>query len=91
MQLLSPVLFAFTPPEEREYVSGVLHRPVTDEVRHINYTAQFIEAWCETGDSRRIRDLYSNRLQEFHELTIGQTEAAVVSYGQGRFPDILEI
>ena len=91
MQLLSPVLFAFTPTANREYVSDVLHRLVTDEVRHINYTAQFIEAWCQDGDKARICDLYTHRLRDFHELTINQTRSAVHAYGQGRFPEILEI
>jgi hypothetical protein len=91
MQLLSPVLFAFTPLDTREHVSDTLHRLVTDEVRHINYTAQFIEAWCETGDHTRICDLYARRLRDFHEVTIEQTQAAVHAYGQGMFPEVLEI
>ena len=91
MQLLSPVLFAFTPSENRECVSDVLHRLVTDEVRHISYTAQFIEAWCNEGDSARICELYARRLRDFHELTIDQTRSAVHAYGQGKFPETLEI
>jgi hypothetical protein len=91
MQLLSPVLFAFTPSNAREHVSNTLHRLVTDEVRHINYTARFIEAWCENGDRTRIRDLYTCRLRDFHKVTIEQTQAAVHAYGQGIFPEILEI
>lgn len=91
MQLLSPVLFAFTPQDAQLSVSHTLQRLVTDEVRHINYTAQFIEAWCENGDSNRIVALYEDRLREFHHFTIHQTEAAVRAYGNGEFPDILEI
>lgn len=91
MQLLSPVLYAFTPPDARPMVSQTLQCLVTDEVRHINYTAQFIEAWCENGDADRIALLYENRLREFHRLTIEQTESAVAAYGEGKFPDVLEI
>ena len=91
MLLLAPVIHAFTPANAKNRVRPVLEGLVTDEIRHINYTAHFIESWCQNGDERRIRELYSRRLSDFHRLTIEQTEASVRAYGAGRYPDLLEI
>lgn len=62
-----------------------------DEVRHIGYTAKLMEAWCREGAAERIADLYARRLHEFHAITVEQTEAAVRDYGEGRYPDLLEV
>jgi len=91
MLLLSPVIYAFTPAEAKEHVRRVLEGLVTDEIRHISYTARFIEAWCACGDENRVRTLYSRRLSDFHRLTVAQTEQSVRAYGAGRYPDLLEI
>lgn len=91
MLLLSPVIYALTPAHTKNRVRPILEGLVTDEVRHINYTAHFIESWCQNGDEERIRELYERRLRDFHRLTIEQTEASVRAYGAGRYPDLLEI
>ena len=91
MLLLAPVIHAFAPDDAKDRVAKVLEGLVTDEVRHISYTARFIESWCEAGDGPRIQSLYTRRLNDFHQLTISQTEAAVHAYGGGRYPELLEI
>ncbi len=91
MLLLSPVIYALTPADAKDRVRPVLEGLVTDEIRHITYTARFIESWCQNGDLKRIRELYQRRLRDFHKVTIDQTEASVRAYGAGRYPDLLEI
>lgn len=91
MYLLAPVIHAFTPAENKSRVEKILQGLVLDEVRHIGYTARLMEQWSQTGDAERVRNLYKERLWDFHLITIEQTENTVRQYGQGRFPDLLEI
>jgi len=91
MLLLCPVIYAFAPVDSKEAVRLVLEGLVTDEIRHIDYTARFIESWCEAGHERRVFELCSRRLTDFHRLTIEQTEASVRAYGAAKFPELLEI
>jgi hypothetical protein len=72
-------------------VGNILEGLVSDEIRHISYTARFIESWCSNGDTKRISSLYRERLDDFNRLTIAQTQSSVQSYGQGKFPNLLEI
>ncbi len=91
MHLLGPAIFAAASDTARSWVEITLERLAGDEVRHIGYTARLMETWCGDGQKRRIAGLYRTRLREFHALTVHQTEAAVHSYGQAKFPDLLEI
>ena len=93
----TPILSAASSPattaasDTKERVRSVLEGLVTDEIRHINYTAHFIESWWKHGDRKRVRELYSCRLADFHRVTIQQTEASVRAYGARQYPDLLEI
>jgi hypothetical protein len=91
MHLLGPAVFAASPDSKRDWVRGTIERLGRDELRHIGYTARHMESWCRDGQKDRIAMLYATRLKEFHVLTVSQTEAAVNSYGGGRYPDLLEI
>jgi hypothetical protein len=91
MHLLGPAVLAATSAERQPWVEKTLQRLGGDEVRHIGYTARLMEAWCRDGLAGRIATLYARRLQEFSIMTIHQTEAAVRSYANGCFPDLLEI
>lgn len=91
MLLLSPVIYKLAPESNRKRVGRILDGLVTDEIRHITYTARFIEAWCSEGRASRISAIYRKRLKDFHQVTVRQTESSVTAYGRGRFPDLLEI
>lgn len=91
MVLLAPVIYALTPADSKPRVQQMLEGLVTDEIRHINYTAHFIESWCQNGASKRVKQLYSSRLVDFHRVTVEQTEVSVRAYGNGQYPDLLEI
>jgi len=91
MHLLAPVIYAFTPKEYKDSVGRILEGLVRDEVRHIGYTALLMEKWAEDGAVDYLDRLYSERLHDFSLVTLRQTEPAIRSYGQGRFPDLLEI
>jgi hypothetical protein len=38
-----------------------------------------------------LTNIYENRTSFFHRKTIRETEDAVKAYGQGKFPELLEI
>lgn len=91
MMLLAPAIYAFSPTSEKETVKRILEGLLRDEVRHIGYTACLMEAWANAGARGLLNQLYSERLHDFHLITIQQTEASIHAYGQGKFPDLLEI
>ncbi|PGU19085.1 hypothetical protein [Bacillus thuringiensis] len=93
MQLLAPVIHAFAPTENKLRVRRILEGLVLDEVNHIGYTAKLMESWAASGKVHRelIFNLYQRRLEDFNLVTIQETESAIHSFGQGRFPDLLEI
>lgn len=91
MMLISPVVYFLTPEENKRRIRGYLEGLLTDEIRHISYTARVIEMACAEGSYSRIFKLYTERLEEFHAITIEQTSAAARAYGQGKFPLLLEI
>jgi hypothetical protein len=91
MHLLGPAIYHCTPLDDRLAAERILQGLASDEVRHIGYTARLMEAWCRDGAKKRIANLYAQRLREFHELTVRQTEAAIEAFGQGMYPDLLEI
>ena len=88
---MAPVVAAFAPPEDRDKVVAILQTLVADELRHISYTALFMEEWATAGHSDRIRALYEQRLRDFDKITADETEGAVRDLGNGRFPDLLAL
>jgi hypothetical protein len=91
MELIAPVLHAFTPDESKAELECMLQGLAHDEIVHIGYIAGILEEMCADGDSELVRSLYVRRLRDFNELTRDQTQGAVASFGAGRFPDLLEI
>lgn len=89
--MIAPVLHALTPSMSAERVAGILTSLVRDEVRHIAYTATVIDDWARDGNGERLTELLRRRLRDLHVLTVQQTEAAVRSFGAGRFPELLEM
>ncbi|HJV43538.1 hypothetical protein [Caulobacter sp.] len=91
MHLFAPVVFHVAPEGSRDRVRGQLEILAHDEMRHIGYTALLMENWARSGDKNRIEALYLGRLNTFNQLTITHTRHAVERYGQGRFPNLLEL
>ena len=91
MHLLSPIFYNMTPKENQAEVGRLLEGLEQDEVRHIAYTVEILETWAKNGGAKRMREVYKDRLHAFHRRTIRETEGAVVAYGQGLFPGLLEI
>lgn len=91
MHLFAPVVYGLTPASNKMAVQRLFEGLVRDEVRHISYTAILMERWAEGGAKTLIRDLYAGRLHTFHRLTYEQTNAAISAYGEGSFPDLVEI
>jgi hypothetical protein len=91
MHLLAPIVLALTPDAHAKTVQGIFEALVQDEVRHIAYTASLMERWAGDGAAPLIARLYRGRLRTFNRLTVDHTEHTVRQYGQGRFPDLLEM
>jgi hypothetical protein len=91
MQMLAPVFYNVTPKEFQPQVGRMLERLEQDEIRHIAYTVNILETWARNGEAKRMTELYAERLRNFHIRTISETENAVHDYGQGQFPELLEI
>lgn len=91
MHLFAPIVHGDAPAESKRPVRRLLRGLVKDEVRHIGYTAKLMEEWARDRSATFITDLYVGRLNTFNKITVEQTETAVRDYGQGRFPDLLEI
>ncbi len=91
LQMFAPVLYALAPPEHQQSVERILRGLARDEIRHIGYTAALLESWAGDGADELVRDLFSERLRDFNLITISQTEDSVRAFGQGRFPQLLEV
>jgi len=91
MHLLAPLFYNLAPKENQPQVGKILKGLESDEVRHIAYTVNILERWAQDGNQSRLKNIYENRTSFFHRRTIRETEDAVKAYGQGRFPELLEI
>jgi hypothetical protein len=91
VHLFAPIVYGLTPATNKEAVRRLFEGLVRDEVRHISYTALLMEQWAQGGAATLIRQLYAGRLHTFNKITYTQTQAAVDAYGQGLFPDLVEI
>lgn len=91
LEMFAPLIYGYSPSEDRPQVARILRALARDEVRHIGYTARLMEQWTEAGASNLIGDLYARRLRDFNTMTIADTEGAVRAFGQGRFPDLLDV
>ncbi len=70
--LLQPVLRVHCPPGKQERLSRTLDVLLTDETRHIQYTARLIEAEAQRGKSQLICSIMRTRLQEFNQITLAE-------------------
>jgi hypothetical protein len=91
VHFLAPVVVAFTPAEDRDSVIAIFQALVADELRHISYTADLMESWAKDGQAELITSLYERRLRDFDAVTVRETEGAVRDFGQGRYPDLLDL
>jgi hypothetical protein len=91
MYMIGPVLTALAPKENKEKIDGILTGLVFDEVTHIGYTAKIMNALCKSGHEKLVRDLYEQRVRDFNVFTLQQTRRSVELFGEGKFPELLEV
>jgi hypothetical protein len=91
MHFLGPVIYNMSPKENKDQVASILQGLANDEVVHIGYTAKLIEEWCTDNNYDIAEQLYSQRMEDFHAITIAQTEATLEKFGANEYPDLLEI
>jgi hypothetical protein len=91
MHLFAPIIWFLTPEESKPSVQNQLQVLAADEMRHIGYTARLMETWAEDGNAELIEKLYLGRLNTFNKITVDHTRDAIERYGQGRFPELLDI
>lgn len=91
IKMLAPIIYAFAPKENRSRVEKIVTGLISDEEVHVSYTASLINSRCKEGNAGEIKMLFCRRLKDFDKYTRIETEAAVAAYGNGRFPELLEI
>jgi hypothetical protein len=69
-QLQRPVLLAHCAPERRNRLTCILDVLLTDETRHIAYTANLIEDFARSGEARTMTRLMQERLSDFNAITL---------------------
>src|SRR5262252_5707690 len=69
-RLQRPVLLAHCAPERRKQLTHILDVLLTDETRHIAYTATLIEEFARAGGAREMRRLMRERLADFNAITL---------------------
>ena len=73
IKLLTPLIFAFSPEHNRLHIKRLLTSLIKDEVRHISYTAKFIDTWLKNNERNYVESVYKKRLKQFNEMTIKET------------------
>ena len=91
MHLFAPIVCYLAPEENKPLLRNAFGVLAADEMHHIGYTARLMEAWAENGNAQLIEKLYLGRLNTFNKITVEHTKYAMQRYGQGQFPELLEI
>jgi len=68
--LLRPVILAHCPEENCDRLTRILDSLLTDETRHIEYTARLIEEFITRGYSSFVYQTMQKRLEEFNQITL---------------------
>jgi hypothetical protein len=69
-RLQRPVILAHCAPERRTKLTRILDVLLTDETRHIAYTANLIEEFARAGGAQEMRRLMQERLADFNAITL---------------------
>lgn len=67
--LQRPMLLVHCSPKRHPKLLRLLDSLLSDEIRHIAYTAKLIEDSASMGNSRTVNDLMKQRLNDFNEIT----------------------
>jgi hypothetical protein len=67
--LQRPMLLAHCAPQRRERLVRILDVLLSDETRHIAYTAALIEEFARNGEARSVERLMQARLSDFNAMT----------------------
>lgn len=70
--LLTPIITEYCPGERRGTLGRVLRSLMRDETRHIEYTAELIEAAIAEGQVDTVERTLMARLDEFNQLTLSE-------------------
>jgi hypothetical protein len=74
--LLRPVLLRLCKPKHVQRVSWVIDRLLFDEINHIRYTAQILDAACVAGNRALVRHIFTERTREFSAITLREVGGA---------------
>jgi hypothetical protein len=76
-QLLRPVLLAYATPDTVQRVARIADAIISDEVRHIRYSAQFVESAARRGYRDYVIDAIADFQQTVNFVTIDEVESTV--------------
>ncbi len=69
--LQRPMLLAYCATERKERLVRILDTLLSDETRHIAYTAALIEEFARNGEAELVKRLMQERLSDFNAITNG--------------------
>ncbi len=74
--LLRPVIMTYSAKAEHTRLSGLLQSILSDETRHVAYTATLLEAFIDQDEHLQdfIRTTFRQRLREFNEITLDEVD-----------------
>jgi len=67
--LQRPMLLVHCSPRRHRKLLRLLDSLLSDEIKHIAYTAKLIEEFAVRGNSRTVKKLMKTRLNDFNEIT----------------------
>jgi hypothetical protein len=77
--LLRPVLLAYAPNRSVSRLSKFSDRLISDEARHIHYTADIFERACADGMRDCLFELFETHVRAFNDLTLVELERDAVA------------
>ena len=74
--LLRPVIMTYSAEMDHSRLSGLLQSILSDETRHVAYTATLLEAFIDQDEHLQdfIRTTFRQRLREFNEITLDEVD-----------------
>lgn len=74
--LLRPVIMTYSAETDHTKLSGLLQSILSDETRHVAYTATLLETFIDQDQHLQdfIRTTFRQRLQEFNEITLDEVD-----------------
>jgi uncharacterized membrane-anchored protein YjiN (DUF445 family) len=76
--MIAPILRAYCEEQHIEKINTIMKNLISDETRHVHYTAEWIESACKQGKHEDVRKILHRRWKQFNDIT--QAEMATAEF-----------